>query len=477
MAEPSQAPSPPIPRRVNAAVIGAGPAGLVAARELRREGHSVTVFEKGSQIGGTWVYTPEFESDDPLGIDPTRPVVHSSMYESLRTNLPREVMGFMDYPFVAGGGGGGGVDADGRRFPGHREVLRYLEEFAREFGIGEGIVRLEREVVNVAPVEDGSGRSWKVTSVNSNNKEAVEEMEEEVFDAVVVCNGHHSQPRIADFPGVKSWPGKQIHSHNYRTPQPFKDQVVVLIGHAPSGADLSINIAGVAKQVHVASTTVVDPNNNNINYPSQSHPTFPNIWIHPMVEKACGDGSVVFRDGVTVFPDIIIHCTGYTFHFPFIRTAGIVTVEDSSVRPLYKHVFPPAWAPGISFVGLPHRTLLFPLFELQSKWISGVLSGRISLPSEEEMMRDANDFYSAIQAAGVPTRHTHNMLATAALEGDDYSDWVAAQCQCRGVESWRRGMFLASRSNGQARPETFRDEWEDGELVIEAHRYFASLKP
>lgn len=49
------------------AVIGAGAAGLVAARELVREGHHVTVFEKGPQSGGVWVYTDDIESPDLVG--------------------------------------------------------------------------------------------------------------------------------------------------------------------------------------------------------------------------------------------------------------------------------------------------------------------------------------------------------------------------------------------------------------------------
>ena len=84
------------PRHV--AVIGAGAGGLVAARELRREGHEVVVFERGEEVGGSWVYTPEVESD-PLGLDPNRKLIHSSLYNSLRTNLPRESMGFRDYPY------------------------------------------------------------------------------------------------------------------------------------------------------------------------------------------------------------------------------------------------------------------------------------------------------------------------------------------------------------------------------------------
>lgn len=81
------------------AVIGAGAAGMTAVRELRREGHRVEVFEQAPHIGGVWVLDEQVESD-PLGKDPSRDTVHSSMYDSLRVNLPRELMGFADFPFL-----------------------------------------------------------------------------------------------------------------------------------------------------------------------------------------------------------------------------------------------------------------------------------------------------------------------------------------------------------------------------------------
>ena len=43
------------------AVIGAGAAGLVTARELVREGHRPVIFEQGSRVGGVWVYTDRVE--------------------------------------------------------------------------------------------------------------------------------------------------------------------------------------------------------------------------------------------------------------------------------------------------------------------------------------------------------------------------------------------------------------------------------
>jgi hypothetical protein len=62
---------------------------------------------------------------------------------------------------------------------------------------------------------------------------------------------------------------------------------------------------------------------------------------------------VVFKNGKTVYADTIMHCTGYKYYFPFLDTKGEVTVEDNRVGPLYKHVFPPALSPGLSFIGLP----------------------------------------------------------------------------------------------------------------------------
>ena len=52
------------------------------------------------------------------GKDPKRRKVHSSMYANLRTNLPREVMAYTDFPFDDLQG----KSKDDRRFPSHAEV-------------------------------------------------------------------------------------------------------------------------------------------------------------------------------------------------------------------------------------------------------------------------------------------------------------------------------------------------------------------
>ncbi|KAF6152992.1 hypothetical protein GIB67_021597 [Kingdonia uniflora] len=437
----------------NIAVIGAGAAGLVAARELRREGHKVVIFERDFMLGGTWVFDPRVERDQ-LGLDPSRSVVHSSLYYSLRTNLPREVMGFRDYPFVVVKGPG----RDARRFPGHREVLRYLCGFAEEFR-AVGLIRFRTEVVRVGLVEGGK---WEVKSRrrDGGDEDVVVDVNE-VYDGVVVCNGHYTEPRAAEFPGIDMWPGVQIHSHNYRIPEPFRDQVVVVIGSSASAIDISRDIAGVAKEVHVASRSITKET-------ASEQLDNKNIWLHPMIERALDDGTVIFGNESSADVDAILHCTGYKYHFPFLETSNIVNVDDNCVGPLYQHIFPPLLAPWLSFVGLPWKVIPFPLFELQSKWVAGVLSGRIQLPSQEEMMAKVEEFYLKLEAAGVPKRYTHNMSDYQF----DYNDWLAGECEFPASEEWRKQMYTATGKNRIARPETYRDEWEDQHLVLQAQEDF-----
>lgn len=73
----------------------------------------------------------------------------------------------------------------------------------------------------------------------------------EFFDAVLVCNGHNALPRMpSDMPGMNAFVGLQIHSHDYRTPEPFKNMNVLIIGSGPSGIDISTDVAEVANQVN-----------------------------------------------------------------------------------------------------------------------------------------------------------------------------------------------------------------------------------
>ncbi|XP_022757034.1 flavin-containing monooxygenase FMO GS-OX-like 5 isoform X2 [Durio zibethinus] len=427
------------------AVIGAGMAGLVTARELRREGHQVTVFEKGQRVGGTWLYNPQVESD-LLGLDPNREIVHTSLYRSLRVNLPRHVMGFLDYPFVKKEGG------DSRSFPGHAEVLRFLEDFARDFGLME-LIRFGHEVVGLERVDEVS-HEWVIES-RTRGMESRWEFKEHAFEAVIVCNGKNTEPNIAEFPGRDAWPGLQMHSHNYRTPEQFKNKIVVLIGNGPSAYDILKDIYPLARQVHQA---IRGPD-----FQLKKLKNHDNAWQHSMIECAHKDGKVVFQDGSIVDADVIIHCTGYKYHFPFLKSNGIITVDNKRVGPLYKHVFPPSLAPWLSFVGLPYLTLPVLVIELQGKWVAKVLSGKVELPTEEEMAYSVQELYSQMEKTGWPKHHTHKLHP----DKFDYETWLVAQLDITPPERWKQIMLMSVIKIASDYGDNYRDEWNVDKWIQE----------
>lgn len=193
-------------KKKNVCVIGAGPSGLVAARELRKEGHKVVVFEQNHDIGGQWLYDPNVQNENPLGkFNGNFPNVHSSIYASLRIASPREIMGFSDFPFVVRK-----LGRDTRRFPGHKELLLYLKDFCDWFGLRE-LIRFNTRVEYVGMLDSclcddvGKEIKWVVRSRDYHRREIIGEeilLVEEVFDAVVVASGHYTHPRLPNIKGM-----------------------------------------------------------------------------------------------------------------------------------------------------------------------------------------------------------------------------------------------------------------------------------
>lgn len=241
-----------------------------------------------------------------------------------------------------------------------------------------------------------------------------------------------------------------MHSHNYRIPEPFRDQTVVVVGLGASGIDIAREISQVAKEVHIASRE----NEHRLG----KIDLYRNVWMHSEVDCIQDDGPVRFSEGAAVTADMILYCTGYRYHFPFLDLDELTVDEDNRVGPLYKHVFPPKYAPNLSFVGLPVKTIIFQSFELESKWVARVLSGRVALPSKEGMLVTVREHYRRMEASGKPRRHTHVLMP----EWVEYMDWLAEQVGELRLEAWRREMYETALGCIWSLDGGYRDRWKGG---------------
>ncbi|XP_066995496.2 senecionine N-oxygenase [Anabrus simplex] len=369
---------------MHVAVIGAGAAGLASARQITdTEGHTCIVFEQAAVVGGTWVYT------DMIGLDEFGYPVHTSMYKNLRTNLPKEVMGFPDFPIKK---------EEDRSYIPAEDILQFLNDYADHFKLRKYIQFFQR-VRSVVPVSN----QWDVTVEDVRTKETRTMR----FDAVMVCNGHYWKPRVPQLLGADDFQGTQIHSHDYRRPEAFRGKRVLVIGAGPSGMDLTLELSTVAEQVilshhlkeHIATR-----------FP-------PNVTQKPDV-KCLTEWTAEFQDGSSADIDTVLYCTGFRYDFPFLDEKCKVRVEDNHVRPLYKHFIHIEYN-TLCFIGLPYYVCAFQLFDLQARFFVSTLSGRVKLPPPEDMEEDYEQEMLRRKAAGL-SRHQFHMMGP--LQGAYYDD-------------------------------------------------------
>ncbi|XP_054267477.1 uncharacterized protein LOC128989586 isoform X2 [Macrosteles quadrilineatus] len=358
-------------------VVGAGAAGLCAARHLTTPGGGgggnmdVVVYEQTDQLGGTWVYTEHTELDPSTGLP-----VHSSLYKSLRTNLPKEVMGFPDFP----------IPEQPRSYLPAIDILRFLDNYAEHFQLKQHI-KFRHLIKQIQPNQSG----WTVTVTNLTTKQDTVED----FDAIMVCNGHYHTPRYPDIPGADTFPGLRLHSHHYRVPAPLANKTVVVVGAGPSGLDIALEITAVAKQV-ILSHHLKD----------EILTKFPdNLVQKPDIQSVSGS-CVTFVDGSQVQADVLFYCTGYRYSFPFLSPECGVTVEDNFVQPLYKHLVH-IHRPTMCFIGLPYYVCAFTMFDVQARYFTKVLQGSLKLPSSLAMQEHTEAVVARCKADGLSPRQYH----------------------------------------------------------------------
>lgn len=79
-----------------------------------------------------------------------------------------------------------------------------------------------------------------------------------IFEHYSTTCRHYSDPYIPDLPGMKTYLGRLLHSHSYRTPSAFRDQTVLVLGAGPSGKDIAADLVPEAKKVITESICSAD---------------------------------------------------------------------------------------------------------------------------------------------------------------------------------------------------------------------------
>lgn len=329
-------------------IIGGGYSGLAAARYLKEFGMNFTVFEAAKAFGGTWRFDPHVRVDED-GVP-----VFTSMYKYLRTNTPRLTMEFGGYHFPNGT----------PTYPSGPCFYKYIKSFVKHFNLLPHI-QVRSLVTSVKYVND----YWQLTYYNSKDRNSYTVS----CDYVVIANGQYVKPNVPKFPGLDTFNGSIIHSHDYREPEVYENRRVLLIGAGPSGLDLALHLSNVtAKLVH----------SHHLVY---NQPDFgPNFVKKPDVKTFVPNG-VIFVDGTFEEIDDVILATGYEFSHPFLDSSSGLTVSGKYVLPLHQSIVN-IRHPTMSFIGVVKKVITR-VMDAQAEYIASYIAGKFKLPSQEEMLK------------------------------------------------------------------------------------------
>jgi trimethylamine monooxygenase len=375
------------------AVIGAGPSGLAAlrafesAKQKGAEIPEVVCYEKQADWGGLWNYSWR------TGLDEFGEPVHASMYRYLWSNGPKECLEFADYSFE---------EHFGRPIPSYppRAVLHdYITGRVAKSGV-RPYVKFCTAVKWVSYSQD-TGK-FTVT-VKDLKADAVSSSE---FDYVIVASGHFSTPNVPFFPGLAQFPGRVMHSHDFRSADEFAGKDVMVIGGSYSAEDIGIQCHKYgAKSVTFSWRTKP----MGFDWPK-------GITEIPLLEKVEGK-TAHFRDGTARDIDAIVLCTGYLHHFPFLEDELRLKTRNRLYPPnLYKGIF---WLPNpkLIYIGMQDQYYTFNMFDAQAWFARDVILGRFDLPSNEWMGGDIKKWVSdeekltnPFEAIDFQTEYTRELL-------------------------------------------------------------------
>lgn len=386
------------------AIIGAGISGLTTAKNLGDVGVDYDCFESSDRVGGNWAFR------NPNG--------HSSAYRSLHIDTSRDLLCFKDFP----------MNPNLPDYPHHTQIKDYLDDYADAFGIRDHI-HFQTKVQHARRRSDGG---WRLQTSDGSTR---------YYDALVVANGHHWDPRFPDFPG--EFTGQSIHSHAYidpTEPLDLRGKRIVVVGIGNSAADVVSELSQKSWQNTVYLSTrsgawvvpkyifgmtsdklartlpgiplswqrrimrpvprllfgnpehygLPTPNHNFLEaHPTQSAELLMRLgagdaFAKPNIERFDGN-TVHFVDGTAVEADVIIYATGYNITFPFFDEE-FLSAPDNRL-PLYKRMLKPG-LDDLVFVGFAQALpTLFPFVECQARMAAAYLAGTYRPPSESVMWR------------------------------------------------------------------------------------------
>ncbi|KAI1703330.1 flavin-binding monooxygenase-like domain-containing protein [Ditylenchus destructor] len=357
------------PRKKRVAVIGAGPAGMLFIRSFKKATEKdpsllanweVVCYEKQPRWGGLWNYSWE------TGMDMHGENVHNGMYRHLWINAPKECFELTDYSYDQHFG---------------RPIPSYMPRAAMwDYWNGimtntnaAGWFHFNHSVQHVHYCEHT--HQFRVDVRDRVN----DKFHSNKFDYVIVATGHFSTPNVPKFEGIETFPGRVMHSHDFRDSREFTGKNVLVIGNAYSAEDIACNI------YKFGGNSVTISYNTHPTSGYQSWPADGRIEERPLLVRMEGR-KAVFKDGSEKDDfDAVILATGYLHSYPFLETKlRLRTKNRLWPDGLYKGVVSLA-NNQLFYMAMQDQVQSFTFFYAQAYYIRDILLGKIRIPSPGEM--------------------------------------------------------------------------------------------
>ncbi|XP_031627928.1 senecionine N-oxygenase-like [Contarinia nasturtii] len=359
------------------AIVGAGPSGLVSARNALKDGHKVDIYEKSEAIGGVWYYT------DKTGNDSFGFPIHSPMYHGMRTNIPHQIMEFPGWKYPEGS----------QSYPTYEAVWSYIDSYAKKFKLMEHI-KLRHLVEEIISLPNDR---WQVNAKIF----PAQQTQNKTYDAVFICTNLYSWPYTPHIDDADKFEGIILHSHDFRKADDFRGKEVLIIGSGESARDIGRLLSKTAKRIAISTNQRPFESDE-----ARLQLYGANFSYKPTVKCFTPNGAA-FSNGTSQTFDTVIYATGYRYKFPFLSNDTGIKVDDNFIYPLYKQVLN-IEHPTMAFIGVPLFGVNNYVYDLQARFALKFLSKSKEFPSQNSMYLDTNAYVENLwKVWKVPKSKTH----------------------------------------------------------------------